>query len=79
MNTKRKSIDYYCILNLLFKHNYKMKTLVKKGKKIIGFTYQKPNGEYYFAFGKPSQSSWIEFQCKSIEDGINKINNYSKI
>ncbi len=56
-----------------------MKTLVKKGQKIIGFTYQKPNGECYFAFGKPSQSSWIEFQCNSIEEGINKINNYSKL
>lgn len=53
-----------------------MKTIVKKGQKIIGFTYQKTSGEYYFAFGKPSQSSWIEFKCNSTDDGINKIKNY---
>lgn len=56
-----------------------MKTLVKKGQKIIGFTYQNPTGECWFAFGKPSQVSYISFKCNSIEDGINKINNYSKI
>lgn len=56
-----------------------MQTLVKKGQKIIGFAYQNPNGECWYAFGKPSQGSWIAFECKSIEDGINKINNYSKI
>lgn len=46
------------------------KHLVKNGNKIKGFVYQDNNGAYWYAFGKPSQSDYIAFACKSIEHGI---------
>ena len=52
------------------------KQLVKKGRKIIGFVYKSGN-DYYYAFGKPSQPSYISFKCKSFQDGKNKINKFS--
>lgn len=47
-----------------------MKHLVKSGRRIKGFVYQTPNGEWWYAFGKPSQSNYIAFACKSKEHGI---------
>ena len=52
------------------------KILVKKGKKIIGFVSQYGNGQYYYAFGKPSQNNIISFECNSIEQGIARIEMY---
>ena len=52
-----------------------MKTLIKKGRKIVGFVYEN-NSEFWFAFSKPSQSEYISFKCNSIEDGEKKINQY---
>jgi len=46
------------------------KTLVKNGNRIKGFVYQDLSGQYWYAFGKPSQSDYISFVCKSIEHGI---------
>ena len=45
-----------------------MKHLVKNGRKIIGFVYLS-NGQYWYAFGKPSQFEYIAFACDSIEAG----------
>jgi hypothetical protein len=53
------------------------KELVKIGRKIIGFTWQDQKGQYWFAFGKPSQSEYIAFACDSIEQGRNKILEYA--
>jgi len=53
-----------------------MKKTVKRGNKIIGFAYKNNAGDFYYAFGKPSQAEYISFQCDSIEDGVNKINQY---
>ena len=54
------------------------KTIVKKGKKIVGFVY-KQNDSFWFAFGKPSQRESVSFACKDIEEGIKSINQYSKL
>ena len=54
------------------------KTIVKQGKKIIGFVY-KSNGSFWFAFGKPSQREFVSFACKDINEGIKSINQYSKL
>jgi hypothetical protein len=51
--------------------------LVKIGRKIIGFTWQDRQGQCWFAFGKPSQSSYISFACNSIEQGKEKILEYA--
>jgi len=46
--------------------------LVKKGKRILGFVNENSYG-YFYAFGRPSQASYIAFTCSSIEQGIAKI------
>ena len=51
-----------------------MNTIVKNGRKIIGYVYTQ-NGSFWYVFGKPSQTCVISFECSSIEDGINKILN----
>jgi hypothetical protein len=53
------------------------KTIVKNGRKIIGFAYKNSMGEFYYAFGKPSASEYISFKCNSINDGVSKIQLYS--
>jgi len=53
------------------------KKIVKTGKKIDGFVWTDKKGECWYAFGKPSQASYIAFACKSIDDGIKKIKNIS--
>lgn len=50
-----------------------MKHLVKKGTKIVGFVYEQ-NGAWWYAFGRPSQPSWIAFECSGKENGIELIN-----
>ena len=52
-----------------------MKHIVKKGKKIIGFVYES-NDTWFFAFGKPSQSEYISFACKNLDEGIELIKKY---
>ena len=54
-----------------------MKTLVKKGKKILGFVSKKKDGTFWCSFGKPSQHSYISFECNSIEQGIARIEMHS--
>lgn len=49
-------------------------TIIKVNRKIRGFVSQRSNGQYFYAFGKPSQSSYIAFDCESIEQGIQRIN-----
>lgn len=49
-----------------------MNTIVKNGKKIIGFAFEH-KGEFFYAFGKPSQSNYLSFKCNSIEEGVEKI------
>lgn len=48
------------------------KHLVKRGAKIIGFVH-KIGDEFYYSFGRPSQSQYISFKCDSIEQGIARI------
>jgi|GEM_PF-1937070 len=48
------------------------KTLIRKGKKIKGFVWRNSDGVYY-AFGRPSQDSYISFTRESIEQGIARI------
>jgi hypothetical protein len=52
------------------------KHLVKRGKKIIGFVGQYSNGQWYYAFGKPSADNYIAFHCRSKEAGIAAIEMY---
>lgn len=51
--------------------------IVKTGKRINGFVWEDKHGNCWYAFGKPSQASYIAFRCKSIEDGIKKIKDIS--
>lgn len=46
-----------------------MKHLVKIDKRVKGFVYQNAAG-YWYAFGRPSQASYISFACRSMEHGI---------
>lgn len=41
--------------------------LLKNGNKIVGWVEQRPNGDFYYAYGKPSQSSFISFECESLD------------
>jgi hypothetical protein len=45
------------------------KHIVKDGKRIKGFVYFS-NDSWWYAFGKPSQDSYIAFACRSLEHGI---------
>jgi hypothetical protein len=47
-----------------------MTKIVRNGKKIKGFVYKDKTGQHWYAFGRPSQDSYISFACKSIEHGI---------
>ncbi len=53
------------------------KCLIKKGNKIIGFVYKDNQGAFWYAFGKPSQSNFISFECTGFEHGIEKIKQFS--
>lgn len=46
------------------------KTLVKNGNRIKGFVYQDESGEWWYAFGRPSQDDYIAFHCRDLEHGI---------
>ena len=48
------------------------KILVKRGGKIMGFVGRNSDG-FYYAFGRPSQESYISFTCYSIQQGISRI------
>jgi len=47
--------------------------LVKSGRKILGFVWEDVGGDWWYAFGKPSQSNYIAFKCDSLESGKKKI------
>jgi hypothetical protein len=55
------------------------KHLVKNGKRIKGFIYQKADGTFWYAFGKPSQDNYIAFACRDLEHGIACIEMYMRI
>lgn len=46
------------------------KHLVKSGRKIKGFVYQDRENKWWYAFGKPSQNTYMAFACKDLEHGI---------
>lgn len=52
------------------------KHLVKRGRRILGFVGKNGN-ELFYAFGKPSQGSYMAFYCTSIEEGVKKIKDCS--
>ena len=54
-----------------------IQNLVKNGRKIVGFIFKDDDGAYWFAFGKPSQASYMSWQCKSVEDGLAMIQIHS--
>jgi len=56
-----------------------MKHLVKQGNRIKGFVFQKKDGTYWYAFGKPSQAEYIAFACRDLEHGIACIEMHSGI
>ena len=49
-----------------------MKHLVKNGNRIKGFVFMQSD-QWYYAFGRPSQDSYISFACDSLEQGIARI------
>lgn len=44
--------------------------LVKEGRRVKGFVYQDSNGQWWYAFGRPSQDDYIAFSCRDLEHGI---------
>ena len=46
------------------------KYIVRNGKKIKGFVYQKSDNSWWYAFGRPSQDSYIAFSCRDKQHGI---------
>ena len=44
--------------------------LVKNGNRIKGFVYQDSNNDWWYAFGRPSQDSYLAFHCRDLEHGI---------
>lgn len=51
--------------------------LLKEGNKIIGWIEQRTNGKYFYAFGKPSQSNFISFECETLQQAKNEMLNVS--
>jgi hypothetical protein len=49
------------------------KHLIKRGKRIVGFVYQRSQGQWCYAFGRPSQDQYITFDCDSLEQGIARV------
>ena len=49
--------------------------LVKRGRIIVGFVYQVAEGARY-AFGAPSQASYLAFEVPSVQVGIEKIKEF---
>ena len=54
-----------------------MKHLVKRNGKIIGFVTKDLCGQYWYAFGRPSQNNYISFACNSLEQGIARIETHT--
>lgn len=52
------------------------KHLVKMDGRIKGFIYVDMSGQFWYAFGRPSQSCYISFACRSLEHGIACIEMY---
>ena len=54
------------------------KTLIKQGRRIVGFVY--PQGDNWaYAYGSPSQASWIAFTTDSKQDAVNKVAKYCNL
>ena len=57
--------------------------LVKDGRRIIGFIEKQKDGSWGYAFGKPSQPSFIMFYTDSFEKAKSRImetrNNFKKL
>ena len=49
--------------------------LLKEGNKIIGWIEQRTNGKQLYAFGKPSQSNFISFECETLQQAKNEMLN----
>lgn len=55
--------------------------ILKRGNKILGWLEQRPKTNleesetYFYAFGKPSQSSYCSFGCKTLEEARNGLLN----
>lgn len=55
--------------------------LLKDGNKIVGWVEQRPktnskeNEMYFYAYGKPSQTSFISFNCKTLKQAKEEIVN----
>lgn len=49
---------------------------IKRGRKIVGFTYTDENGQSWFAAGKPSRPSFMSFAVPSEEIGRQKLMEY---
>lgn len=52
-----------------------MKTIIRNGRKIIGFVGENSDG-FYFAFGKPSQPECIAFRSETKEQAIIKVHEH---
>lgn len=50
--------------------------VIRDGRRIIGFIEEKPNDEWSYAFGKPSQRSYISFTVATKEIALSKLWEY---
>lgn len=59
------------------------KEVIKDGKRIIGFIEQQKDGSWGYAFGKPSQPSFLMFYTDSFEKAKSRIletlNNFKEL
>ena len=53
-----------------------MTKVIKQNRKIIGFYYQDSKGQFWAAFGKPSQSNYISFAVDNEQAAINFIHKF---
>lgn len=49
------------------------KEVIKDGKHIIGFIQQQQDGSWGYAFGKPSQPSFLMFYVKTKEEARSRV------
>lgn len=47
--------------------------VIKNGRRIIGFIEKQKDGSWGYAFGKPSQPSFLMFYTDSLEKARNRI------
>lgn len=63
MHLVRKDTDYGAF-----------REIFKDGNKIIGWIEQRPNGDFYYAYGKPTQKEpYMIYICETLDEAERRI------